>query len=143
LAALRYGTGGLDGKARALAPLLQEVEVTGAITTETEVVTNLQMLYAEAIDQDLLNEFVGTEFAQAAVEGQAQHPVHTLLFQQRQLVTQTGQAWRCALRREVLTRLGLEYHHAAGQPDAGGMGPESLENGLMTGVHARSEEHTS
>src|SRR5690606_33105350 len=130
------GTGGLDRKALALAPPHQEVEVTRAMTTETEVASNHQMLYAEAIDQDRLDEYVCTEFAQAAVEGQAQHPVHTLLFQQRQLVTQTGQAWRCALRREVLTRLGLEYHHAAGQPDTGGMGPEALENGLMTGMHA-------
>src|SRR5690606_39416937 len=76
------------------------VEVTGAITTETEVVTDFQMLYAEAIDQDLLDELVGTEFAQAAVEGQAQHPVHTLLFQQCQLVTQKIGRASCRERGE-------------------------------------------
>src|SRR5690606_23991240 len=136
LAVVGNGIGGLHGEAVDLTALLQQIEVTGAVTAEAEVVTDLQMLHTETVDQHLLDELVRRQLAQTAVEGQAQYPVNALLFQQRQLVAQTGQAWRRALGRKELPRLGLEDHHANGHPEALAMGLQALENRPVTGMHA-------
>jgi hypothetical protein len=97
------------------ARLLQEIEITEPVATETEIVTDLQMLNAKAIDQNLVDELGGTEFSQTLVEGQAQHQVNALARQQFQLVTQTRQTSRGSLGGKKLTRLWFENHHAAGQ----------------------------
>jgi hypothetical protein len=96
------------------AGLLQEIEIPYPVTTEPEVVTDLQVLYAEAVHQNRIDEFAGTELAQTLVEGQAQDPVDTFLGQQLQFVSQTGQASGSRVRSEKLPGLRLENHHAAG-----------------------------
>src|SRR5690606_35228382 len=68
LAVVGNGIGGLHGEAVDLTALLQQIEVTGAVAAEAEVVTDLQMLHTETVDQYLLDELVRRQFAQTAVE---------------------------------------------------------------------------
>ena len=108
------GLRGFDGKTLGYAGVLQKIEIADPITAETEVVADLQVLYAQAIHQDTVDELGGAEAAQTLVEGQAQHTVHALLGQQLQLVAQAGQArWR-RFRGKEFPRLWLKNHHAAG-----------------------------
>src|SRR5471032_903223 len=104
----------LDGKTLHHTGLLQEIEIPYPIAPETEIVTDLQMLHAQAVDQNGVDEFAGAELAQTLVEGQAQDPVDTFVGQQLQLVPQAGQTGRRSLGGKELPRLRLENHHAAG-----------------------------
>ncbi len=104
----------LDGEPLDDPGLLQEIEIPYPITAETEVVTDLQMLHTQAIDQNGVDELGGAELAQALIEGQAQNPVHPFGGQQLQLVAQARQTGRRRVRGEKLTRLWFENHHAAG-----------------------------
>ena len=112
LAAFSNGIGGFHGKAMALAAALQKGKVARAITTKAKIVTHFQVLDTQTIDQDLLHKLLGTHLTQTPIEGQAQHPVNAVRFQQCELVTQPRQARRRIARREVFARLGLEYDHA-------------------------------
>ncbi|MCY1206807.1 hypothetical protein D9M72_183870 [compost metagenome] len=127
---------GFDAEAFRCTGLLQEFEITGAIATEAEIVTDFQMPGPQPLDQDRMDELGSAEFPQAAVERQAKHPVHTLTSQQLELVAQTGQTYRCGIRAEELARLRLEYHHAGGQTKLSRTLAQPLENGLMAAVHA-------
>ncbi|MNR06690.1 hypothetical protein D3C85_1227710 [compost metagenome] len=62
---------GFNRKPVNLPGLLQEIEIPYPVTAETEVVTDLKMLYAQAVDQDGLDELGGAELAQPLVKGQA------------------------------------------------------------------------
>src|SRR5690606_30919393 len=99
------------------------------------IIAHIEMLDAQAVDQYLTDELVGTELAQAAIESQAQHPVYALLFQQRQLVAQAGKTRRRALGGEVFPGLGFEDHHTSGQPKALGVTTQAFENRLMAGMY--------
>uniref|UniRef100_A0A1I7Y3G3 Uncharacterized protein n=1 Tax=Steinernema glaseri TaxID=37863 RepID=A0A1I7Y3G3_9BILA len=83
-----HGLRRFHGEAVAQAGLLQEREVTHPVAAEPEVVTDLQVLHAQAVDQDGVDEFGGAELAQALVERQAQHPVDAFGGQQGDLVWQ-------------------------------------------------------
>ena len=113
------GGGRLDTEAFGGASLEQEVEVAGAVTAETEIVAHFKMPHAEAFNQRGVDELRGTQLSQAAIERQAQHQIDALLAQQLQLFTQAGEPRRRLVRREELTRLRLEDHHAARQPQLG------------------------
>jgi hypothetical protein len=103
-----------NGKALHDTGLLEEIEIPRPVTTESEVVTDLKVLHAQAIHQDGIDELAGAELAQALVERQAQDPVDAFARQQLQFVTQAGQTGRCRIRREKLAWLRLENHHTAG-----------------------------
>ena len=72
------------------------------------------MAHAQAVDQYGLDEGLGAQLAEAAVERQAEHPVDPFRGEQFELFPQAGQAWRSAVRGEEFPRLGFEDHHAAG-----------------------------
>lgn len=108
------GLRGFDGKTLGDAGLLQEIEIPYPVATETEVVADLQMLHAEAVHQDTVDELGGAEAAQALVESQAEDTVHTFFSQQLQLVPQAGQTRRRRLRGKEFSRLWFKNHHAAG-----------------------------
>ncbi|CRM96524.1 hypothetical protein [Pseudomonas sp. 22 E 5] len=108
------GLCGFDGKPLVDARMLQEIEIPDAVATKAEVVTDLQMLHAQAINQDAVDELGGAQALQTLVEGQAEDTVHALFCQQLQLVPQAGQAGRRGLGGKVFPRLWLENHHAAG-----------------------------
>jgi hypothetical protein len=103
-----------DGKTLNDAGLLQKIEISRAITAETEVVPDLQVLHAKAIHQNGIDEFAGAELAQALVESQAQNTVDAFGGQQLQLVPQAGQTGRRGVRSKELPRLRLENYYAAG-----------------------------
>jgi hypothetical protein len=103
-----------DGKALHDARLLQEIEIPYPVTAETEVIADFKVLHAEAVNQNGIDELTGAELAQALVEGQAQDPVDPFGGQQLKLVAQACQSGRRSVRREKLSRLRLENHHAAG-----------------------------
>ncbi|MNC33065.1 hypothetical protein D3C75_814470 [compost metagenome] len=114
-AVLDHRVGSLDGEAVLLAGLDQEGEVASAVAAEAEVIAHFEMTHAQAVDQDGLDEGIGTELAQTLVECQAQHPVDTLGRQQLDLVAQAGQAGRRGVGGEVLAWLRFEDHHAGRQ----------------------------
>jgi hypothetical protein len=107
------GLCGFDGKPLLDTSLLQEIEIAYAVAPETEVVADLQVLYAETIDEDTINELGGTETLQTLVESQAEDSVHTFFSQQLQFVPQAGQTCRRRFRGEIFPRLWLKNHHAA------------------------------
>lgn len=94
------------------------------------------MPHAEAFNQRGVDELRGTQLSQAAIERQAQHQIDALLAQQLQLFTQAGEPRRRLVRREELTRLRLEDHHAARQPQLGRTFAQARQDGLMPPVHA-------
>src|SRR5471032_2240800 len=106
------GLRSLDGKPLQDAGLLQEIEIPYPITAKTEVVTDLQMLHAQTVYQNRIDEFAGAEFAQALVERQAQDPVDPFVGQQLQFVPQPGQTGRGRVWGEEFPRLRLKNHHA-------------------------------
>jgi len=115
LAANLDGRRGLDRESFRGACVEQKVEVTSSVTTKAEVVPHFKMANPKPFDQRRMNELGSTQFTQAAIEGQAKHEVDALLVQQPELFTQTGQPGRRLVWRKILTRLRLEYHHAAWQ----------------------------
>ena len=125
----------LDGKALHLPGLLQEVKVADAVAAKTEVVTDLQVLHTQAVDQDGIDEFGGAELAQALIERQAQHPVDTGVSQQLQLVAQPGQTCRRRVRGKELARLRLENHHAAGHAQLQRTLTQPAQDCLVTTVY--------
>ncbi|MNN58230.1 hypothetical protein D3C81_1732690 [compost metagenome] len=131
-----HGSRGFDAEALGLAGLQEEGEIAGTIATEAEIVADLQVRRAQPFHQHRMDELRGAELAQAAIEGQAEHPVHALAGQQLELVAQARQAHRCRIRAEVLARLRLENHHAAGQTQLSRTLAQPLENGLVAAVHA-------
>ncbi|CAI8742642.1 conserved hypothetical protein [Pseudomonas donghuensis] len=102
------------GKALEDTGLFEEVEVANTVAAEAEVVAHFQVFHPQAIDQDGVDELGGAELAQTLVERQAQHPVDAGGGQQGDLVAQPGQARGRGVGGEILTRLWLENHHAAG-----------------------------
>ncbi len=125
-----------DTETVALAGVLEEGEVSQAVAAEAEVVTDFEVFDAEAIDQDGLDELVGTELAQALVEGQAQHPVDTLRSQQGNLVAQAGQSGWGGFRGKVLARLWLENHHATGHAQFYRSLTQTRQDSLVTAVNS-------
>ncbi|MNN39238.1 hypothetical protein D3C81_1532680 [compost metagenome] len=136
LAVLGDGGRRLDGETLARAGLDQQGEIAGAALAEAEIVADLQMLDAEPLDQDLANELPGGQLAQAAVEGQAQHPVDAGLAQQFELLAQAADAPRGLVRGKEFARLRLEDHHAAGQPGLRRTLAQARQDTLVTAVHA-------
>jgi hypothetical protein len=124
-----------NGKALHDARLLQEVEIAYPVTAETEVVADFKMLHAQAIHQNGVDELAGTELAQTLIEGQAQDPVNAFGGKQLQFVTQARQAGRCRIRREKLTRLRLENHHATGHAQFQRTLTQSRQDSLVTTVY--------
>jgi hypothetical protein len=125
-----------DGKTSIDPGLLQEIEISRPVTAETEVVTDLQMLHCEAIDQNGIDELGGAELAQPLVEGQAQDPVDPLGGQQLQLVAQARQTGRSRVWSEELTGLRLENHHAAGHAQLKRTFTQSDQDSLVPTVNA-------
>ena len=124
-----------DGKALHRACLLQEFKIAHPVATKTEIVADLQMLNAQAIDQNSVYELGGTELAQALIERQAQHPVDTGVSQQLQLVAQPGQTCRRRVRGKELARLRLENHHAAGHAQLQRTLTQPAQDCLVTTVY--------
>ncbi|MNF65780.1 hypothetical protein D3C84_475560 [compost metagenome] len=129
------GLRGFDGKTVHLPGLQQEVEIAEAVATETEIVTDFQMLHAETINEDGVDELTGAELAQALVERQAQHPVDAFGSQQLQLVTQAGQTRRRGLGGKEFPWLRLENHHAAGYAQLERTLTQSGQDSLVTTVN--------
>ncbi len=73
--------------------------------------------------------------AQTLVEGEAQDPVNTFGSEQLQLVAQACQTGRCRVRREKLTRLRLENHHAAGHAQFKRTLTQSRQDSLVATVY--------
>lgn len=125
----------LDGKTLNDAGLLQEIEISRAVTAETEVIPDLQVLDAKTVDQNGIDELTGTELAQALVESQAQNTVDAFGSQQLQLVPQAGQTGRRGVRSEELSRLRLENHHAAGHAQLERTLTQSRQDSLVAAVY--------
>ena len=125
----------LDGKALHLAGLLQKVEVANPVAAKTEVVTDLQVLHTQAIDQDGIDELGSTELAQTLVKRQAQHPVNPGVGQQLQLVAQPGQTCRSRIWIEELARLRFKNHHAAGHAQLQRTLTQPTQDSLVTTVY--------
>ncbi len=126
----------LDGEALHGPHLQQKIEIAGTVTTEAEIVTDLQIPYAKPLYQRRMDELGSTQLAQASIEREAQHQVHALLSQQAQFFPQAGKPSRGLVRREELTGLRLEDHHAAGQPQFGRALAQARQDGLMPPVHS-------
>ena len=124
-----------NGKALTDTGVLQEIEIPYSITTEPEVVTDLQVLHAQAIDQNRIDEFIGAELAQALIEGQAQDAVDTFLGQQLQFVPQPGQTGRSRVRSKEFPWLWLENHHAAGHAQLDGAFTQARQDSLVATVN--------
>lgn len=122
-------------KSVGVAGLLQEVEVPNPVAAETEVIAHFKMQDTEAVDQHGLDEVRCTELAQPLIERQTQHPVNTLLREQFQLVAQTRQTCRRGFRREELTRLRLENHHAAGYAQLDRTLAKTRQNSLVAAMY--------
>src|SRR5690606_8853936 len=126
---------GFDRKRVLLASTHEKVEIATATGAETEVVTDLQVFHPQPVDQHLMDELVSRQLAQAAIEGQAQHPIDTLAGEQLELLAQTCQACRRGVRGKELARLRLEDHHAARHSQFDGPLAQASQNGLMATVH--------
>jgi hypothetical protein len=124
-----------DGKTLTDPGLLQEIEVPYPITAEAEVVTDLQVLHAQAIDQNGIDELGGAELAQALIERQAQDPVDPLEGQQLQFVAQARQTGWCRVRGKEFPRLRFENHHAAGHAQLERTFTQPSQDSLVTTVN--------
>ncbi|MCY1294056.1 hypothetical protein D9M70_433370 [compost metagenome] len=125
-----------DGEAFARSDLAEEIEITGTVAAEAEIVADFQVLDAQPLDQHRVDELGGAQLAQAAVETQAQHPVDAFAGQQLELVAQAGQPrWR-GVRAEVFAWLRLEDHHATRHPELGRALAQTRQDGLVAPVYA-------
>src|SRR6195952_5619040 len=130
-----HGLRRFHGKALVGANLLQKVEIADAVAAKTEIVTDLQMFHAQAVDQHGVDELGGAQLAQTLVERQAQPQVHALGGEQVELATQTRQTSRSRFRGEELTRLRLEDDHATGQAQFHGTLTQPSQDSLVTTVN--------
>ena len=90
---------------------------------------------AKALDQRRMDELGGAELAQTAIEGQAQHQIDTLLVQEQEFFTKTGQPGGRLVRSKILAWLWLENNHAAGQAEIGGALAKTRQDGLVPPVN--------
>jgi hypothetical protein len=125
----------LDGKTLHLACLLQKVKIAHAVAAKTEVVTDLQVLHTQAVDQNGIDELGSAELAQALIERQAKHPINPGVSQQLQLVAQPGQTSRGSLGGKKLTWLWLKNHHTAGHAQLQCTLTQPAQDSLVTTVY--------
>jgi hypothetical protein len=109
---------GFDGKAVDLPACSRKSKSPTRSQPKAEVVADFQMLHAQAVDQDGIDELIGAELAQALVEGQAQHPVDAFGSQQLQLVAQAGQTGRRGVRGENSRGCGSKITTQLGTPNS-------------------------
>jgi hypothetical protein len=124
-----------NGKTLKNTGVLQEIEIPDAVTTKPEVVTDLQVLHAQAVDQNGIDELIGAQLAQALIEGQAQNAVDAFLGQQLKFVPQPGQTGRRRVRGKEFPWLWLENHHAAGHAQLDGAFTQSRQDSLVATVN--------
>ena len=123
-----------------VAELIQQCVVPGALGAEAEVVPDHHQAGAQLIHQDALDEVLRAEAGQGFVKAQHHQMVHPTVLQRRAGVTQRGNARWCefgpALNAgEMITRMGLEAHHTAGQPALAGLVGQQGQHRLMAAVH--------
>ena len=126
-------------KAEVVPGFVQHRVVACALGTKTKVVADQHVAYAQALYQHVVNEGLRCLAGEGGVKGQHHRLIDAAACQLLQLVAQRGDTCRGQLGLasdlgEVVTRVRLEGHHAAGHFAVLGLTVEQRQHGLMTPV---------
>ncbi len=120
----------------ALAQLLEQGEIAGALRSETKVLADQKPARPEPFREHLLDESFRRERRERAAETLNVHALHPVRREQLEFFAQRGQARGRRLRREELARMRLEREHAARQAALACPGAEALQHRLVSAMDA-------
>ena len=100
----------VDGEAEPGTELTQQVDRSGAAVPEPEVLPHHDIGGVQPVDDDVMDEFLGTDLGQRGGERQHQEGVHPEFGDQLGPAAQRGQQGRVAARPDHLGRMRIERH---------------------------------